>query len=60
MERGPKDNMSFIPASLRNFSVWVNFSGGLEVLKEKTVGLVTYSWLVQEKDKIVLVIHSKL
>lgn len=60
MERGPKDNMSFIPASLRNFSVWVNFSGGLEDLREKTVGLVTYSWLVQEKDKIVLVTHSKL
>lgn len=60
MEREPKDNMSFIPASLRHFSVWVNFSGGLEDLKEKTIGLATYSWLVQEKDKIVFVTHSKL
>lgn len=35
MEMGPKDNVSIIPASLRNFSVWVKFSGGLEDLQEK-------------------------
>lgn len=32
MERGSKDNVSFILASLQNFSVCVNFSGGLEDL----------------------------